>query len=212
MSSMTDPKLFRLRVVFGKRGRLALLSHLEICRALERAVRRADLPFAVSQGFSPHMRIGFGAALPVGVGGTNEIFDLLMTQYVNPDAALEALRKASVPDLMCENCWYVEHTAKAASVAFPFSVYEAILFDAPGNVQVPDTVTVVRKKKEKLLRTDDFLLDGFKLEGNVLRFALEAKETGSLRPDVLLQQCNVRVKTITRVAQFDVAAKALEAL
>ncbi len=53
-----------------------MLSHLELARALERAVRRAQLPFAVSQGFSPHMRIAFGAALPVGVGGTAEIFDL----------------------------------------------------------------------------------------------------------------------------------------
>ena len=50
---MPDPNLFRLRVGYCKQGRLALLSHLEIARALERAVRRAALPFAVSQGFSP---------------------------------------------------------------------------------------------------------------------------------------------------------------
>ena len=70
---MADPRLFRLRVTFCKQGRLALLSHLEVARALERAVRRAGLPYAVSQGFSPHMRIAFGAALPVGVGGTREM-------------------------------------------------------------------------------------------------------------------------------------------
>lgn len=61
---MADPRLFRLRVTFRETGRLAMLSHLELARALERAVRRAQLPFAVSQGFSPHMRIAFGAALP----------------------------------------------------------------------------------------------------------------------------------------------------
>lgn len=79
---MADPRLFRLRVTFRETGRLAMLSHLELARALERAVRRAQLPFAVSQGFSPHMRIAFGAALPVGVGGTAEIFDLFLTDYV----------------------------------------------------------------------------------------------------------------------------------
>ena len=52
---MPDPNLFRLRMTFCKQGRLAMLSHLEVARALERAVRRAGLPFAVSQGFSPHM-------------------------------------------------------------------------------------------------------------------------------------------------------------
>ena len=46
---------FRLRVTYRMAGRLVMLSHLEVCRALERAVRRADLPYAVSQGFSPHM-------------------------------------------------------------------------------------------------------------------------------------------------------------
>ena len=48
---MADPRLFRLRVTFHETGRLAMLSHLELARALERAVRRAQLPFAVSQGF-----------------------------------------------------------------------------------------------------------------------------------------------------------------
>ena len=86
---MADPRLFRLRVTFRETGRLAMLSHLELARALERAVRRAQLPFAVSQGFSPHMRIAFGAALPVGVGGTAEIFDLFLTDYVPALRALE---------------------------------------------------------------------------------------------------------------------------
>ncbi|WP_270297726.1 TIGR03936 family radical SAM-associated protein, partial [Eggerthella sinensis] len=61
---------------------------------LERAVRRAGLPFAVSQGFSPHMKIAFGAALPVGVGGTHELFDGQLTRYVPADEALEALQAA----------------------------------------------------------------------------------------------------------------------
>ena len=94
---MADPRLFRLRVTFRESGRLSMLSHLELARALERAVRRAQLPFAVSQGFSPHMRIAFGAALPVGVGGTAEIFDLFLTDYVPAPRALAALQEASLP-------------------------------------------------------------------------------------------------------------------
>ena len=116
---MPDPNLFRLRMTFCKQGRLAMLSHLEVARALERAVRRAGLPFAVSQGFSPHMKIAFGAALPVGVGGTHELADLQMTRYVPVDEALEALQRASVPDLMVKACDYIEPHAPAASAAYP---------------------------------------------------------------------------------------------
>ena len=210
---MADPRLFRLRVIFREQGRLAMLSHLEITRALERAVRRAKLPYAVSQGFSPHMRIAFGAALPVGVGGTHEFFDLFLTEYRAPEKVLAALRDASAPDLMPESCSYIEHKAPAASVAFPLSTYEAHLSCAPEELVVPASVTVVRKKKEKTLQVADFLIDGVEVSGNVARFTLEAKPTGSLRPDVLLNACfaatsekhpecaDLRATSVMRIAQ-----------
>ena len=184
---MPDPNLFRLRMTFCKQGRLAMLSHLEVARALERAVRRAGLPFAVSQGFSPHMKIAFGAALPVGVGGTHELADLQMTRYVPVDEALEALQRASVPDLMVKACDYIEPHAPAASAAYPIAVYRALLSHPPATFPVPDEVTVVRKKKEKVLCTADFLVGELELSGAVATFSLESKPTGSLRPDVLLR-------------------------
>ena len=187
--AMADPRLFRLRVTFCKQGRLALLSHLEVARALERAVRRAGLPYAVSQGFSPHMRIAFGAALPVGVGGTRECFDLLLERYVSPERALEALQAASAPDLMAKSCAYLEPTAPAASVAFPVSTYRALLSCSPLELPVPRSLEVVRKKKRKTLVVDDFLVGEMELAGAVVTFTLEAKPTGSLRPDVLLSAC-----------------------
>ena len=253
---MTDPnapRVFRLRSIFVEQGRLAMLSHLEVAHALERAVRRADLPFAVSQGFSPHMKIAFGAALPVGVGSTCEIFDLQLTHYVAPDKALAALQAASVPDLMVQECAYIDNKAPAASVAFPFSTYEVVFDEVVDQdaIQVPDTITVVRKRKEKELVVAEFLAEPFKVgeTGSDVRvgandsmradvsagecvgvradtcagtrasehvdvcagsrsssratFTLEAKPTGSLRPDVLLEHCSIpaRVISITRISQ-----------
>ena len=200
---MTDPRLFRLRATFVEEGRLAMLSHLEVAHTLERDVRRAKLPFAISQGFSPHMKIAFGAALPVGVGSTCEIFDLQMTEYVAPAKALAALQAASVPELMVQECRYIEHNATAASVAFPFSTYEVIFDRAIETVEVPETVTVVHKRKEKTLVVADFLAKPFELEGDKVVFTLEAKPTGSLRPDLLLGRCvfDGEVASITRIAQ-----------
>ncbi len=186
---MSEQQQFRLRIVFCKQGRLALLSHLEVARALERAVRRAGLPFAISNGFSPHMKIAFGAALPVGVGGTRELVDLTLTEYVNPGIALEALRRASVPDLMVLECAYVESKAPAASAAFPISTYEVVFSSAPASLPVPAQVRIVRKKKEKALNVEDFLVGKPCLKGRVLTLSLEQKPTGSLRPDKLLAAC-----------------------
>lgn len=185
---MADPRLFRLRVTFRETGRLALLSHLELARALERAVRRAALPYAVSQGFSPHMRIAFGAALPVGVGGTAEFFDLFLTEYVPAPKALEALQGASPADLYPIEARYIESGAPAASVACPVSTYEVVLSEAPQAISVPETVSVVRKKKEKTLSVGDFLVGAVSHEGNTVRFTLEAKPTGSLRADAFVRE------------------------
>ena len=186
---MSEQQQFRLRITFVKQGRLAMLSHLEIARALERAVRRAQLPFAVSNGFSPHMKIAFGAALPVGVGGTREMVDLNLTRYVNPDEALDALRKASVPDLMVRECSYIDPKAPAASAAFPISTYRIILSAAPATLPVPAEVRIIRKKKEKVLTVSDFLVEEPVLEGSSVTLTLEQKPTGSLRPDKLMAAC-----------------------
>ena len=184
---MADPRLFRLRVTFHETGRLAMLSHLELARALERAVRRAQLPFAVSQGFSPHMRIAFGAALPVGVGGTAEIFDLFLTDYVPAPRALTALQE-SPADLYPTEARYIEARDAAASVALPVSTYEVVLSEAPRAVVVPEAITVVRKKKEKTLVPSDFLVGPVSLDGATVRFSLEAKPTGSLRADAFARE------------------------
>lgn len=205
MSDPNAPRVFRLRATFVEKDRLAMLSHLEVAHTLERTVRRAKLPFAISQGFSPHMKIAFGAALPVGVGSTCEIFDLQLTEYVAPAKVLAALQAASVPDLMVQDCRYIEKAAPAASVAFPFSTYE-VRFDAPvTRIELPETIAVVRKRKEKVLVVSEFLARPFEVaaDGMSATFALEAKPTGSLRPDVLLSHCplDVGIASITRIAQ-----------
>lgn len=205
---MADPSLFRLRVVFAKSGRLCQLSHLEIARTLERIVRRAQLPYAITQGFSPHMKISFGSALPVGVGGTREFFDLFLTSYMNAEAALQQLQQASPADLMPETCFYVAASAPAASVAFPVSTYEAQLSGPAADVQLPEAITVIRKKKEKTLQVAEYLAGPVEREGNLLRFSLEAKPTGSLRPDALIREAlsncdDLVLVSLTRVEQAD---------
>ncbi len=180
---------FRIRVTYAMTGRLVMLSHLETARAIERTVRRSDLPFAVTQGFSPHMKLAFGSALPVGVGGLAEIFDVTMTAFVPPAEALARLRAASAPDLMPYDVRYIDKAVKAASVAYPFSTYRVELADgADASVlEVPEEIVVVRKKKEKHLIPTDFLVGGMHADGGALTFTLESKPSGSLRPDVLVQ-------------------------
>ena len=185
------PQKFILRATYVEADRLSLLSHLEVAHALERTVRRAGLPFAISQGFSPHMKIAFGAALPVGVGSTCEIFDLQLTRYVPEDQALAALQDASVRDLMVQEVRYIEPKAKAASVAYPVSVYRVRFSYAPGTLAVPEDIVRIRRKKEKTFHVADHLVQGIEFDASdpcVATFALEAHDNGALRADLLLSE------------------------
>lgn len=66
----------RLRVRFTKRGKVRFVGHRDVARVWERALRRARVPVAYSEGFSPHPRLHFGLALPVGCESDAEYLDV----------------------------------------------------------------------------------------------------------------------------------------
>jgi len=57
------------------------ISHLDLQRTCMRALRRASVPVALSQGFNPQPRLVFAAPLAVGIEGRNEYFDLFLTSF-----------------------------------------------------------------------------------------------------------------------------------
>lgn len=87
----------RLRVRYAKRGRMRFASHRDIARAIERAVRRADLPVAYSEGFSPHPKISYAGAAPTGVASEAEYLELTLTTALPPGEVAGRL-DAALPD------------------------------------------------------------------------------------------------------------------
>ncbi|MGH3655708.1 MAG: TIGR03936 family radical SAM-associated protein [Micromonosporaceae bacterium] len=72
-------------------------SHRDFARALERAVRRAELPIAYSAGFSPHPKISYVGAAPTGVASEAEYAELGLARAMDADALRTAL-DAVLPD------------------------------------------------------------------------------------------------------------------
>ncbi|HUG86185.1 MAG TPA: TIGR03936 family radical SAM-associated protein [Euzebya sp.] len=66
----------RVRVRFAKTGKLRFISAIDLGRVWERALRKADLPIAYSEGFSPHPKVSFGDALPLGYASLAEFAEL----------------------------------------------------------------------------------------------------------------------------------------
>jgi len=74
----------RWRLRLAVTGAAAWLSHLDMLSAMEKALRRAALPMAFSQGFNPHMLISWGPAHPVGLIGDNEFLDIIFAAAPPP--------------------------------------------------------------------------------------------------------------------------------
>ncbi len=93
------PPVQKLRLRYAKRGRLRFSSHRDFQRALERALRRADVPMAYSGGFSPHPKVSYANSAPTGVASEAEYVELGVAQRCDPDAVRDALDAALPPGL-----------------------------------------------------------------------------------------------------------------
>jgi len=66
----------RVRLRFSKLGKVRFTSHRDTARCWERALRRAELPVAYSEGFSPRPKVSFGLALSTGHESLGEYLDV----------------------------------------------------------------------------------------------------------------------------------------
>ena len=89
----------RLRVRFSRGEEIKFISHLDIMRLWERALRRAQIPLAYSEGFSPRPRISLAAPLSVGVTGEAELMDIFVTKNVSPHWFTAAVNRQLPPGI-----------------------------------------------------------------------------------------------------------------
>lgn len=87
----------RVRCRYAKTGKLRFVSAIDLGRLWERALRKARLPIAYSEGFSPHPKVSFPDALPLGYASTGEYAELTFAAPVDLDVAMAAL-DAAFPD------------------------------------------------------------------------------------------------------------------
>lgn len=203
MSDPNAPTLFRLRAAYVKHGRLAYLGHLEVIHTIERVVRRAGLPYAVTQGFSPHMRVGFTSALPVGTASDAEYFDLFLTEYVPAPQALSRLAAASPADLAPYAACYLDVHAPALTAEITRVSYRVGLLPREGHGLEPDRVSdligeivaagpIPYRRGKKMKRLDlaaTYVSHAVeRAQDGSLALALDTRisNEGSLRPEILL--------------------------
>lgn len=186
----------RLRVRYGKDGRLAYLGHLEVLATINRSVRRSGLPFAVGNGFARRIRLQFSQALPVGASSRGEYFDLLLTDRVGEGEALTALRAATPAGLAPQALCYVPHRLPALEAWLSDSLWRVELLGEAVPAQLGDAIVELRSRgsleylrgeRRKVVDLGSALRDwDVDAGGRELAIVTHATNEASLRPAVLL--------------------------
>lgn len=87
----------RVRARFTKLGKIRFTSHRDVARMWERALRRAQLPLAYTEGFSPRPKLHFGLALSTGHESLGEYLDIDLRDGELPPEAVDGLADVLSP-------------------------------------------------------------------------------------------------------------------
>lgn len=113
---------YRMEITKGEQVRY--ISHLDYASLMQRAVRRAHLPAAYSEGFNPHMKISFASALSVGITSSCEYMDLELKKDMCQPEVFDRLRAALPPGVELLQVRQVNSRAKALMSIVDEASYE----------------------------------------------------------------------------------------
>ena len=86
----------KVRIKFAKSGAMRFIGHLDVMRFFQKAIRRAGIDVAYSEGFSPHQIMSFAAPLGVGLTSNGEYLDIEVRSHAGAEdmkRRLEAWRE-----------------------------------------------------------------------------------------------------------------------
>jgi radical SAM-linked protein len=193
----------RLRLVFRVGDEVRYISHLDMMRLWERALRRARLPIAYSQGFHPQPRIQFAAPLAVGFAGRRELLDLFLRERVDPGQFAYRMRPQLPGGVELLEVTEVELRGPSLPAQVRGAEYAvAVESEAPpgelsGRVAALLAATQIRRQRRRKGKMREYdlrpLIDGLRYEGQGheagwhelwMRLRVEGGATG--RPDEVL--------------------------
>jgi radical SAM-linked protein len=86
--------VYAVNFAFSKKGDMKFISHLDLMRLLTRALRRADIPVRISQGFNPHPKLSVARAIKVGLESDHEEARISVRWPIEPKDFLDKLNRA----------------------------------------------------------------------------------------------------------------------
>lgn len=214
---MSDHQVQRLRVTFGIGQHVKYISHLDLMRAWERALRRARVGVAYSEGFNPRPKLVFAAALPVGFTASAEVVDMLLEQPIDLQRFAVAVEAQLPVGLELVSVTEVPTASPSLPSQVTAAEYRVLIEteEPPERIQglldrllASDTLLRVRQRPQGAKQYDlrplvhRLWLIGPQEEGVAVGMLLQASAQGTGRPDEVMAELDMAdaVRGIERVS------------
>ncbi|HEY4690821.1 MAG TPA: TIGR03936 family radical SAM-associated protein [Anaerolineae bacterium] len=184
----------RVRITFARGENVRYVGHLDMVRTWERILRRADVPMAYSEGFSPHPRLAFAAALPVGCTSDQEVLDVIFSHPCDLADARARLEQAVPAGIHIVDVSEVPYSAPALQTQTRASEFvvtlppDVSMVEAEARAQsLLDAPSIERTRRDKTYDLRPLILDMWVEPGEdgraCIGMTLKAEESGTGRPD-----------------------------
>ena len=191
-----------IRIKFKKDATVRFISHLDMMKAFQRAIRRAGLAAEYSHGYNPQMQMVFGAPLSLGFTSEAEYADLSFAEDYEPASVVEKLNNALPAGLMVldagERMIKTNIMADIRSAGYSFRIGPDLQADKMAEIiknapKLP--VDKTRKGKTKTIDVRKLVFDADG-EDEVLRIFVSAGNRDNLNPRLLVEALSNYLDTV----------------
>ena len=126
----------RLRIRFCRGEEIKFISHLDIMRLWQRALNRAGVPLAYSEGFNPHPRISLAAPLALGVISEAELMDIVLAKWVSPHSFTTAVSQQLPSGINVQQVYNIPLTMPSLQSQVRYAEYKVELETGKGQKDI----------------------------------------------------------------------------
>jgi radical SAM-linked protein len=188
----------RLRLRFYRGEEIKFISHLDLMRLWQRALNRAGVPLAYSEGFNPHPRLSLAAPLALGVTSEAELMDIVLAKWASPHSFTSAVSRQLPQGIEICQVYNIPLTVPSLQSQVRYAEYKVTLETEKGQKEIEAALnsllsaehlpwqhqrdTGPRHYDLRALINDLWLIDGSAGYGTIV-MRLRCDSNGSGRPE-----------------------------
>ncbi|MGM0501037.1 MAG: TIGR03936 family radical SAM-associated protein [Bacillota bacterium] len=196
---------YKLRAKALKGAAVRFISHLDFMNTLTRALRRAKLPIAFSQGYNPRPQISFASALAVSLTSDSEYIDFELKKYLDPaefrirlnqklPAGIKIKKVMEVPLKSDSLMSIINAGSYNVDLEFEERLTEKKVEEKINQFLAREKIEIIRKRRNKPDRKLDlkpmiFEIEVIKVQGKnaVIKMLVQTGSAGNVRPQEVIR-------------------------